>query len=59
MAWISNHRRIGPVGSPFVPNPGTNVDALEQDGFIVWVPDGKDTAPPTAERKVTPRKRKD
>jgi hypothetical protein len=58
MGWISRHRRIGPVGAPFVPNPGVNVDALERAGFIERVPDEQtqETKPPAP--KVT-RKRKD
>ncbi len=58
MAWISKHRRIGPVGSPFVPNAGVNVDALERAGFIERVPDEQSPQTKPAARKVT-AKRKD
>lgn len=54
MSWVIVSRRVGIPGTPFVPGPGINVEALVAGGFIR--PSAVNDDPPAApQRKVTKR----
>lgn len=51
MSWVVVLPQVGVPGTPFVPPPGVNVEALLAGGFIR--PASKDDARPAPRRKVT------
>ena len=58
MGWRVVSPLVGVPGAPFIPPPGTNVDALANNGFIE--PDNTSDAPSRpAGRKVKPSNAKE
>lgn len=48
--YVITSPRVGPVGDPYSPAPGVNVEALISGGFIAEVPGNPDADTPTPTR---------